>query len=324
MSLIYIKIDDGKWIQGDKFKIISKSLASNLQIKIINESFALRKMISDKFFTPCMFASWRQVLVNDNWKRLPLKKCIASVSSHYNIGGGLNPISTIGKNDNLEDVHEKAIHVLKQFGSVLVNSLRLYNHLSPYGLNLHYIPNGVDTSFYRPKSFEKMLSKKPIIGWVGKVKGAKNYELVRDVKKVLENIGFEFKEVALKKGDSNILGKEEMKEFYNSIDYYLCTSWHEGTPNPCLEAASCGVPLITTRVGNMPELVKERINGFFIDPNIASVENVLINVKSIKQSEYNKLSNNIRNDIENEWDWSQRGELFSNFFEQHIRLINEQ
>ena len=56
-------------------------------------------------------------------------------------------------------------------------------------------------------------------------------------------------------------GPEEMREFYRSLDVYVCASRAEGTPNPCLEAAACGVPLVTTCVGNMPELVRHGVNG---------------------------------------------------------------
>ncbi len=63
----------------------------------------------------------------------------------------------------------------------------------------------------------------------------------------------------------------EMLEFYRSIDIYLCASRSEGTPNPCLEAAACGVPLVTTRVGNMPELVRHGVNGLFVERNVADV-----------------------------------------------------
>jgi glycosyltransferase involved in cell wall biosynthesis len=56
-----------------------------------------------------------------------------------------------------------------------------------------------------------------------------------------------------------------MPEFYHSIDVYVCASRSEGTPSPCLEAAACGLPVITTRVGNMPELIRDGENGYFIE-----------------------------------------------------------
>ena len=46
----------------------------------------------------------------------------------------------------------------------------------------------------------------------------------------------------------------EMAEFYNKIGTLICFSESEGTPNPVLEAAACGRNVITTEVGNVPEL----------------------------------------------------------------------
>jgi glycosyltransferase involved in cell wall biosynthesis len=66
-------------------------------------------------------------------------------------------------------------------------------------------------------------------------------------------------------------GAEEMLRFYHSIDVYVCASRSEGTPNPCLEAAACGVPVVTTRVGNMPELIRDGENGFFVERHPAQL-----------------------------------------------------
>jgi glycosyltransferase involved in cell wall biosynthesis len=57
----------------------------------------------------------------------------------------------------------------------------------------------------------------------------------------------------------------QMREFYNSLDLYVCASRSEGTPRPLLEAAACGIPVLTTDVGIVPELIEEGINGFVVE-----------------------------------------------------------
>lgn len=47
----------------------------------------------------------------------------------------------------------------------------------------------------------------------------------------------------------------DMPEWYRSIGCYCCASLHEGTPNPVLEAAASGLPIITTPVGVVPDLL---------------------------------------------------------------------
>jgi len=46
----------------------------------------------------------------------------------------------------------------------------------------------------------------------------------------------------------------EMAAWYAGIHVVVCASTTEGTPNPVLEAASCGRPHISTRVGIVPEM----------------------------------------------------------------------
>ncbi|MDA8792856.1 glycosyltransferase family 4 protein [Bacteriovoracaceae bacterium] len=314
MNKFYIKVDDIKWVQNEKFGIIANSIRDKCEVQIISDSFKWRRYLGDSFYLPCLMASWRQVLVKDQWKKLKLNGFIASVSSHYNIGGGLNPISTIGKNDDLEKSFASAIQILKKFGGVLVNSKRLEELLKPHLSNITYIPNGVDHTFFTPKENKNYNPKKIKIGWVGKVKGAKNYELVEALKIYFQEQDIDFQEIAVSKGSQNILGREEMKNFYQNLDFYLCTSWHEGTPNPCLEAASCGTPLITTQVGNMPELVKNKVNSYFIDPTLESVKKVIQEIKMLNEAEYLMLSKLIREEISKHWTWDSRAKEFEKLF----------
>jgi hypothetical protein len=51
------------------------------------------------------------------------------------------------------------------------------------------------------------------------------------------------------------LTREEMPDWYRSLDVYLCTSRIEGTGPTCaVEALCCGVPVIMPRVGNWREI----------------------------------------------------------------------
>ena len=62
-----------------------------------------------------------------------------------------------------------------------------------------------------------------------------------------------------------------MRDFYQSLHVYVCASRSEGTPNPCLEAAACGLPVVTTPVGNMPEFVRDGVNGFFVARDVDAI-----------------------------------------------------
>ena len=76
------------------------------------------------------------------------------------------------------------------------------------------------------------------------------------------------KELAL---DIRFLGYKEQSEMihlYKAADIFLMPSLSDPNPLTCIEALWCGLPLlISTHVGNYPEVIKEGLNGFVFDYN---------------------------------------------------------
>lgn len=68
----------------------------------------------------------------------------------------------------------------------------------------------------------------------------------------------------------------ELANYYRSSRCLVCTSYSEGGPRVVAEALACGTPIITTRVGLGSELVKDGVNGFFIDWSADMLANRLI------------------------------------------------
>lgn len=54
----------------------------------------------------------------------------------------------------------------------------------------------------------------------------------------------------------------QMAACYHCLDLYLIASREEGGPHALLEALACGVPLVSTPVGMVPELIRSGENGF--------------------------------------------------------------
>lgn len=74
--------------------------------------------------------------------------------------------------------------------------------------------------------------------------------------------------------DVKFLGRvADLAPVYRSADIFLLTSDHEGTPNVVLEAMACGLPVVGTRVGGVPEIIEHGISGFLAD---TAREDVLI------------------------------------------------
>ena len=55
--------------------------------------------------------------------------------------------------------------------------------------------------------------------------------------------------------------------YYSSSDVFVFPTRHEVFPGVILEAMQFGIPVITTRVGGIPEIVDDGINGFIVDKN---------------------------------------------------------
>lgn len=60
---------------------------------------------------------------------------------------------------------------------------------------------------------------------------------------------------------------DEIPLWMNACDVLCLPSLHEGLPNVVLEALACGLPVVASRVGDVPEIVRDGVNGFLTSPS---------------------------------------------------------
>ena len=59
---------------------------------------------------------------------------------------------------------------------------------------------------------------------------------------------------------------EQVPEYLQAADFLALPSYSEGMPQAVLEAMNCGLPVVATRVGGVPEAVLDGQNGLLIEP----------------------------------------------------------
>ncbi len=92
------------------------------------------------------------------------------------------------------------------------------------------------------------------------------------MRRELERLGIPHDHVVLS-------SRDDLARAYHGVDVCLVTSRQEGGPKAVLEAMATGVPLVTTRVGQATELVRDGENGLLADVDdvealVAAVERV--------------------------------------------------
>lgn len=167
--------------------------------------------------------------------------------------------------------------------SYVVSSERLfqiYSRLPSYSKPFGVIEDGVDLSKFFPAHTERLWDhdRPLVVGWVGNSKWGHNIDgidhkglndIIKPAIRQLQKEGYRIKG---RFADRNVklIPHSEMVNYYNAIDIYLCASDAEGTPNPILEAMACGLPVITTDVGIVPQLFGPEQKKFIL--NVRSVQ----------------------------------------------------
>ena len=75
----------------------------------------------------------------------------------------------------------------------------------------------------------------------------------------------------------------EVPHWLSTADIFVLPTYYEGLPNVILEAMACSLPVIATRVGGIPEVIKEGKNGIFI--NEKSVESLTNAIEHLLKDE---------------------------------------
>lgn len=196
------------------------------------------------------------------------------------------------------------------------------------------ITDGVDLNKFVPKNLDRLrnISDRTInIGWVGnsKFKDSENDDDLKGVRKIiipaideLINEGYNVKRKFADRNEGYI-SHENMPNYYNSIDLYICASKEEGTPNPILESMACGVPIISTDVGIVTEAFGEKQKKYILNTRTKEeLKKKIIQLISQPAETWIELSKENLNQIQN-WSWENKCKQFKKFFDKAIEVYDK-
>ena len=199
---------------------------------------------------------------------------------------------------------ERGKKFIKYFDAIHVGSSHLKEEVEKYHNKVFLCNAGIDTDLFKPMDIEQ---EDFSICWAGDPKKpTKNFDL-------LTKLGVPLKTAT----KENYIPHKDMPLFYNSASIYINLSSQEGFCRPIVEAAACGLPVISTNTGIAKELLQPDwiING---DPKKLNIlkefrKKILIlkNDESlrVKVGKINRISSL-------KWSWPKIVKQFEYMFEQ--------
>jgi len=197
---------------------------------------------------------------------------------------------------NLLKDHQTYVHTLK----VMEEAYRVIfvsNYLLGYSMKLGYsgknaivIPNGVDVEIFKPldkdycrSKIDKLKKDNYTVGYVGSLKKIKGVfflpRIFKNIKDRVKNVQFlivgdgELRNFLIEKSKKYNLeivflgrvSQEKLNVLYNVMDVLVVPSLKEGFSCAIIEAQACGVPVVGSNVGGIPEAIGGSSYGRVVD-----------------------------------------------------------
>lgn len=246
--------------------------------------------INKKFNADVIFATWAfpdayAAAIISKRSKLPLITKIHGSDIH-SIKGSLRGRFTTWALDNS--------------GKVVSVSNDLANQVHKMGISPNKtmtLYNGVDEQIFAPSNKRKarlqlnIHSDNKILLYVGNLKKVKGADLLADTIAILRSTHSNIHLYIIGQGvlKSHIekqlnvlnitssvsflgmLSQEQISSWMNAADLLVIPSRNEGVPNVMLEAMSCGLPVVATKVGGIPEIIRQGVTGTLCEAPISKL-----------------------------------------------------
>jgi len=217
-----------------------------------------------------------------------------------------------------------------------------------YEKNIIILPNGVDFKKFLNFSKQTIRDKfkinpgEKIIVFVGSLRPVKGVEYLIEAFNIIKNkapatklflVGDGEKKQSLEdlvrknnlEKQVNFIGQvqnDDIPEYMAIADIFVLPSLSEGFPGVILESMASGLSVVATKVGGLPELIKDGENGFLVEPkNPEQIsEKVLLLLEDDKLRE--KISNNNKEKVKR-YSWENVIDKIEKIYSEAIAKNNE-
>lgn len=152
------------------------------------------------------------------------------------------------------------------------------------------IPNGIDEQHFQPRPPDQALQEsfgiqagEHVIGIVARLEPVKNHQMLlrafsslcdlrSDIRLLIVGDGSSRSDLGAMAQELNIAdriifagNRRDIPECLSLMDAFALSSVSEGLPLTILEAMAAGVPVISTKVGGIPEVINNERNGLLVE-----------------------------------------------------------
>ena len=226
--------------------------------------------------------------------------CVLTISSHQRDLGGHASLPS-----RILGLPRKRQKMARELSAMIATSQSIYDELVTVGVEkdrIARIPYGVDIDRFHPCEANQRQELRAELGladtitfvFVGYIHRRKRPHLLVEamglIKQELGESPFqvvfvgphddpEYMNEIKNMGSENEVSQhvhwagftKNVELYFRASDVFVLPSEGEGLPNAMLEAMSCGLPILGTRISGILDLVDGERNGFLVDPNASSL-----------------------------------------------------
>jgi glycosyltransferase involved in cell wall biosynthesis len=198
-------------------------------------------------------------------------------------------------------------HVILRFADLAITQTRITRDefsMGFPGLRIRVIPNAISPSGKASGDSRRVI-------YVGRLIDVKGVEYLIRAMKIIRNKasllvvgdgkdrkGLERLSKGLDVRFAGEVGRDRIIEYMGESCVLVLPSISEGFPNIVLEAMSLGVPVIASRVGGIPDIVKDGETGFLVEPgnprDIAKYIDLLLGNRKLRREMSEKSLREVR------------------------------